>query len=59
VPGECLVIEDSQPGVESARRAGMRCLAVTNSHPADALRGADLIVGSLGEAGWDRLASLF
>ena len=59
VPGECLVIEDSQPGVESARRAGMRCLAVTNSHPADALRGADLIVSSLGEAGWDRLASLF
>jgi HAD superfamily hydrolase (TIGR01509 family) len=58
-PGACLVIEDSQPGVEAARRAGMRCLAVTNSYPAEALRGADLVVGSLEEVGWDRLASLF
>ena len=58
-PGECLVIEDSQPGVEGARRAGMRCLAVTNSYPAEALGGADLIVRSLEEAGWDRLAALF
>ena len=56
---ECLVIEDSQPGVEGARRAGMRCLAVTNSHPAEALEGADLIVGSLEEAEWGRLAALF
>src|SRR3989442_9315090 len=48
-PGACLAIEDSQPGIESARRAGMRCLAVTNSYPAAELRGADLIVGSLEE----------
>jgi hypothetical protein len=37
----------------------MRCLAVTNSYPAEALGGADLIVRSLEEAGWDRLAALF
>src|SRR6266481_1908363 len=42
-----------------ARRAGMRCLAVTNSYPAAELGGADLIVRSLAEAGWDRLAALF
>ena len=58
-PGACLAIEDSQPGIESARRAGMRCLAVTNSYPAAELHGADLIVGSLEEAEWDRLAALF
>src|SRR5437667_4274379 len=58
-PRDCLVVEDSQPGVERARRAGMRCLAVTNSYPAEALGGADLVVSSLEEAGWDRLASLF
>src|SRR5436189_63144 len=58
-PRDCLVVEDSQPGIESARRAGMRCLAVTNSYPAEALGGADLVVSSLEEAGWDRLASLF
>src|SRR5436853_418295 len=26
-PRDCLVVEDSQPGVEGARRAGMRCRA--------------------------------
>lgn len=46
-PGACLVIEDSVAGVEAARRAGMRCLAVTNSYPAEALRAADWVVSSL------------
>ena len=27
-PVNCLAVEDSEPGVESARRAGMRCIAV-------------------------------
>lgn len=58
-PEACLVIEDSQPGLEGARRAGMRCLAVTSSYPADALGGADLIVGTLEDVRWDRLAGLF
>jgi HAD superfamily hydrolase (TIGR01509 family) len=58
-PGSCLVIEDSQPGLEGARRAGMRCIAVTSSHPAEALGGADLVVESLEELGWDELAALF
>ena len=58
-PRSCLVIEDSLPGVEAARQAGMRCLAVTNSHAAEELRGAGLVVASLEEVGWDQLASLF
>ena len=33
--GECVVIEDSKEGIRGARRAGMKCLAVTNSHPAE------------------------
>jgi beta-phosphoglucomutase len=52
---DCVVIEDSQPGVEAARRAGMRCLAVTNSHPREALAEADLVVSSLTEVDWARL----
>ena len=44
---ECLVIEDSKEGIRGARRAGMKCLAVTNSHPGDLLSGADAVVGSL------------
>jgi len=44
---ECLVIEDSKEGIRGARRAGMKCLAVTNSHPAELLNDADCIVSSL------------
>jgi len=45
--GECVVIEDSKEGVKGARRAGMKCLAVTNSHPAELLDEADAIVKTL------------
>lgn len=46
-PGECLVIEDSIAGIEAAKRAGMRCLAVTNSYKAEELKQADWIVANL------------
>lgn len=46
-PSECVVIEDSICGVESAKRAGMGCIAVLNSFPASKLKKADLIVKSL------------
>jgi len=32
-PSECLVFEDSPYGVEAARRAGIRCVALTTSLP--------------------------
>ncbi|MEP7341496.1 MAG: HAD family phosphatase [Acidobacteriota bacterium] len=47
LPPECLVIEDSVAGVQAAKNAGMRCLAVTNSYPAEELGRADWIVPSL------------
>jgi HAD superfamily hydrolase (TIGR01509 family) len=46
-PAECLVLEDAPPGIEAARRAGMRCIALTTTHPADKLAGADLVIDSL------------
>ena len=46
-PAECVVIEDGLVGVEAARRAGMRCLAVTTTHPAEKLSDADLIMDDL------------
>ena len=48
---ECLSIEDSPPGIESARAAGMRTLGVTNTVPAEALRaaGAEVVTGSLAD----------
>lgn len=46
---ECIVIEDSKEGILGARRAGIRCLAVANSHPAAELAAADAVVSSLEE----------
>ena len=46
-PENCIVIEDSVAGITAAKRAGMRCLAVTNTHPRVALTEADLIVDNL------------
>ena len=48
---ECLVIEDSPPGIRSARGAGMRTLGVTNTVPDRALReaGADSVTRSLAD----------
>ncbi len=46
-PGECVVVEDAPAGVAAARAAGMRCLGLTTTHPAEALAGADLVAPSL------------
>lgn len=46
---DCVVIEDSKEGIKGARRAGMKCLAVTNSHPAELLAEATAVVKSLEE----------
>jgi beta-phosphoglucomutase len=42
-----VVIEDSPLGVKSAKTAGMKCLAITNSHPRQELKEADKVVDSL------------
>jgi beta-phosphoglucomutase len=49
VPASCVAIEDSQWGLESARRAGLRCVAVTHTYPAAQLEKADLVVDTLSE----------
>jgi len=43
----CLVIEDAPAGVDGARAAGMFSLALTSSHPREALTRADMVVDSL------------
>jgi HAD superfamily hydrolase (TIGR01509 family) len=49
---ECLAIEDSPPGIQSARAAGMRTLGITNTVSADALRAAGAEVVSASLADW-------
>jgi HAD superfamily hydrolase (TIGR01509 family) len=48
-PAACIAIEDAPAGVEAAKRAGMRCIAVTNSVAREQLQRADLIVDSLAD----------
>ena len=47
VPGKSVAIEDTPAGIRSAKGAGLRVLAVTNSYGAGELAGADWIVESL------------
>jgi beta-phosphoglucomutase-like phosphatase (HAD superfamily) len=44
---DCVVIEDSKEGIRGALRAGMKCLAVTNSRRAELLSEATAVVKSL------------
>jgi beta-phosphoglucomutase family hydrolase len=58
-PADCIVFEDAVAGVAGAKKAGMKCVAVTNSHPRNSLGEADLIVDSLEELSINKLAGLF
>lgn len=58
-PKNCVVIEDAVAGVTAAKRAGMECLAVTNTHPRMSLMEADLVVDTLEAISVDDLVGLF
>jgi beta-phosphoglucomutase len=46
-------------GIASGRAAGMKVLGVTNSYPAEKLRGAHRVVGSLADVSPADLRGLF
>jgi len=58
---ECLAIEDSPPGIQSAHAAGMRTLGVTNTVSDEALRaaGADVVTKSLADWTVDAVKLVF
>jgi HAD superfamily hydrolase (TIGR01549 family) len=58
VAGRCVAIEDSVWGLQSARGAGLRCVAVTTSYAASELGEADLVVSTLADLTPERLVSL-
>ena len=49
----CIVVEDAPVGVEAARRAGMRCVAITSTHPPDELEAATAVVRELRDVAVD------
>jgi len=56
---DCIVIEDSIPGIEAAQRANMHCIAVTTTNPPEALTQADIVVDSLELLTIDQVKSLY
>lgn len=56
-PSACVAIEDSRWGLDSARTAGMKTIAITHSYPAGELT-ADVIVGGLDEVTADVIRSV-
>lgn len=43
LPVECVVVEDAVNGIQAAKTAGMHCVAVAHTLPADQLRSADVV----------------
>jgi HAD superfamily hydrolase (TIGR01509 family) len=54
---DVIAVEDSPWGLQSARAAGLRTVAVAHTYAASAL-DADLVIGSIGELDIDRLRHL-
>ena len=61
VHGDCLVIEDSPPGIQAGRRAGLKTLGITNTVSAKELRdaGADAVSKSLDDWMPDAMRRVF
>jgi HAD superfamily hydrolase (TIGR01509 family) len=61
-PAKCVAFEDSFVGIESAKGAGMKCVAIASSFPAEELRGqtqADFVVKNFEELSVAKLRELF
>lgn len=61
LPTECLVVEDSPPGIQAGRSADMRTLGVTNTVSEERLReaGADVVTHSLADWTIDAVHHVF
>jgi mannitol-1-/sugar-/sorbitol-6-phosphatase len=46
-PGDCVVIDDAPAGLDAARDAGMRAIAVASKHPLDTRNEAAVVVNNL------------
>lgn len=59
VPLNCLVFEDAIAGVQAAKAAGMKCVAVTTTNSAEKLADADLVLNNLNEMMTDHILQIF
>jgi beta-phosphoglucomutase len=56
---QCVAIEDSPWGLESARAAGLKAIGVTHTYPTDRLTQADIVIDSLDEVTESFVRELF
>jgi beta-phosphoglucomutase len=56
MPSECVVVEDAVNGVQAAKAAGMRCVAVATTFPADRLQEADVVRAGIADVQLSDLA---
>jgi HAD superfamily hydrolase (TIGR01509 family) len=49
LPAECTVVEDAVNGVQAAKAAGMRCVAVAQTFPMEKLAAADLVKANIAD----------
>ncbi|HEX5837442.1 MAG TPA: HAD-IA family hydrolase [Anaerolineales bacterium] len=55
---ECVVVEDAVNGVQAAKAAGMRCVAVAQTFPPDRLTDADIVRSTIADLSLLDLAPL-
>ena len=55
---ECVAVEDSRWGLESAHAAGLKTVAVTHTYRAEELTRADLVIDHLDRLTWNTLNDL-
>ena len=58
-PGNCIVFEDAPLGVEAARRAGMRCVVITTTLPAESFAEFDNVIAIVDDFASLSLDALF
>jgi haloacid dehalogenase superfamily, subfamily IA, variant 3 with third motif having DD or ED/haloacid dehalogenase superfamily, subfamily IA, variant 1 with third motif having Dx(3-4)D or Dx(3-4)E len=57
-PSECIVFEDALVGIQSAKGAGMKVIALTTTHTKKELSGADLVIKDYTEITIDAMKQL-
>ena len=58
-PSNCIVIEDAPVGIEAAKNAGMKCIALETTHPVEELVAAELVISDLSKIRSKDIIKLF
>jgi HAD superfamily hydrolase (TIGR01509 family) len=48
-PAECVIVEDAVNGIQAAKAAGMRCIAIASTFPAERLQEADIVRATISQ----------